>query len=170
MQAFPKARAVIAGLALVFIGSCDEVSVGQSSFEAKYAVARDALEKGQYDRAKRQYLTLIEEAGPLALRLQLEYAHAELRSGNYAQAASLASSLARSQQGDARSAALSVQGTAQHELGLQLLAKGDKTTGKQQLTAAESALSEVLENHPDLDPIGSLAGRLASIAVRLKTL
>ncbi|WGW05906.1 outer membrane protein assembly factor BamD [Tropicibacter oceani] len=143
---------------------------GQSGFQAKYAVARDALEKGQYDRAKRQYLTLIQEAGPLAQRLELEYAHAELRSGNYAQAANVAGSLARAQSGQARAAALAVQGTAQHELGLQLLAKGETAAGKQQLSAAQAALSDVLKTDTDLDPIGSMAGRLASIQVRLKSL
>lgn len=170
MQAFPIARAAIAGLALVFIGSCDQVSVGGSGFQTKYAVARDALENGHYDRAKRQYLVLIKDAGPLAPRLQLEYAHAELRSGNYSEAANIANSLARSQTGEARAAALSVQGTAQHELGLQLLAQGNNAAGKENLTAAQSALAEVLKTNPDLDPIGSMAGRLASIKVRLATL
>ncbi|WP_425099661.1 hypothetical protein [Tropicibacter sp. S64] len=177
MQVIHILRAGLAGLALIALTGCDETAPGSGSksgggkgFKAKYAVARDALEKGQYDRAKKQYLLLIKDAGPLAPRLQLEYAHAELRSGNYAQAASIASNLAAGQAGAARSASLSVQGTAQHELALQLLAQGQTDAAKQQLTAARAALAEVLGEHPDLDPIGSLAGRLASIDARLKTL
>ncbi|MFW2541370.1 hypothetical protein ACN2XU_01915 [Primorskyibacter sp. 2E107] len=170
MQVFPILRAGVAGLALLAVSSCDETPSGGSGFKAKYAVARDALENGQYDRAKRQYLRLIKDAGPLAPRLQLEYAHAELRSGNYAQAASMASNLASSQRGKARAASLSVQGTAQHELALALLAEGQTSGAKQQLSAARAALAEVVKDHPDLDPIGSLSGRLAKIDARLKTL
>ncbi|WP_136439661.1 hypothetical protein [Pacificoceanicola onchidii] len=170
MQVTSILRAGFAGVALLALSSCDETAVSGGSFKAKYAVARDALENGQYDRAKRQYLALIKEAGPLASRLQLEYAHAELRSGNYAQAASIASNLAASQSGKARASSLSVQGTAQHELALELLAEGQKSGAKEQLKGAEKALATVIKDHPDLDPIGSLAGRLGQIRKTLKTL
>jgi hypothetical protein len=39
--------------------------------------------------------------------------------------------------------------------------------GKSHLERANTALAEVLENNPDFDPLGSMAGRKASIEVRL---
>lgn len=157
------------GLALV-LGSCGETMSSGSGFQSKYAVARNALEAGDYERARKAYLKLISQAGPLTPRLQLEYAHAELRAGNFSEAASAASNLAQSQSGTARSAALAVQGTAQHELGLILLSQDQTAAGKAQLVAAQKALSEVLKSHADLDPLGGMAGRKASIAARLKAL
>lgn len=160
------------GLALV-LGSCGETIGGGSStsgFQSKYAVARNALEAGDYDRARKAYLKLISQAGPLTARLQLEYAHAELRAGNFAEAAQAAGNLAQSQSGTARGAALAVQGTAQHELGLTSLSQGETEAGKAQLLAARTALNEVLKSHADLDPLGSMAGRKASISARLEAL
>ncbi|GAA6197992.1 hypothetical protein [Pseudophaeobacter sp.] len=157
------------GLALV-LGSCGETMSSGSGFQSKYAVARNALEAGDYERARKAYLKLISQAGPLTPRLQLEYAHAELRAGNFSEAASAASNLAQSQSGTARGAALAVQGTAQHELGLILLSQDQTAAGKAQLVAAQKALSEVLKSHADLDPLGGMAGRKASIAARLKAL
>ena len=164
------------GLALV-LGSCGETMSSGSGFQLKYAVARNALEAGDYERARKAYLKLISQAGPLTPRLQLEYAHAELRAGNFSEAASAASNLAQSQSGTARGqsgtargAALAVQGTAQHELGLILLSQDQTAAGKAQLVAAQKALSEVLKSHADLDPLGGMAGRKASIAARLKAL
>jgi len=159
----------VLGLALV-LGSCGENMSSGSGFQSRYAVARNALETGDYERARKAYLKLISQAGPLTPRLQLEYAHAELRAGNFAEAASAASNLAQSQSGTARGAALAVQGTAQHELGLILLSQDQTAAGKAQLVTAQKALSEVLKSHADLDPLGGMAGRKASIAARLKAL
>lgn len=170
MQVFPLARAGLTGLALLFVASCEGIGVGHSNFQVKYAVARDALENGNYEAAKRHYMKLVTEAGPLAHRLQLEYAHAELRSGDFGRAAAISSSLANSQTGDARSAALAVYGTAQHELGLELLSQGQKSAAKTHLTSAQKALSEVLKSNPEMDPIGSLDSRVSSIQARLKSL
>ncbi|CUH89346.1 outer membrane assembly lipoprotein YfiO [Phaeobacter sp. CECT 5382] len=175
MQAISFAkRGLMGGLmacGVLLLGSCGESSgSGSHGFHSKYAVARNALESGDYARAKRSYQKLITEAGPLAARLRLEYAHAELRAGNYAEAAKIAGDLAQGQSGEARGAALAVQGTAQHELGLMLLAEGDGEAGKAQLTQARAALAEVLKSHADLDPLGSMAGRRASISARLQKL
>ncbi|MGH1414396.1 MAG: tetratricopeptide repeat protein [Pelagimonas sp.] len=170
MQAFPIVRAGILGLAYLFVASCDDIGVGQNNFQAKYAIARNALENGNYDVAKRYYAKLVAEAGPLSQRLQLEYAHAELRSGNYDQAAAISSTLANSQTGNARAAALAVFGTAQHEQGLELLSTGQKGAGKTHMISARKALSEVIKTNPEMDPLGSLEGRVASISARLKTL
>ncbi|UWQ35176.1 hypothetical protein K3555_21185 (plasmid) [Leisingera sp. M527] len=161
-------RTGLAGVALVLLlGSCGAGPSGQGGFQKQYGVARNALEGGDYAQAKRAYLKLIGQAGPLAPRMQLEYAHAELRSGDFAAAAKTAGTLAQGQSGEARAAALAVQGTAQHELGLSLLAGGQAEAGKQQLQAAQTALDEVLKSHAGMDPLGSLAGRQASIRVRL---
>ena len=168
MQVKSFAKLGLAAGALLLLGSCGD-SIG-GGFQSQYAVARNALEVGDYARAKRGYQKLLAEAGPLAPRLQLEYAHTELRAGNYAEAAQLAGSLAQSQSGEARAAALAVQGTAQHELGMTLLSQNDFAGGKQQLVQAQAALAEVLKSNPDLDPLGAMAGRRASIEVRLKAL
>lgn len=170
MQAIPFSKLAIAGCVVLLLGSCDAPTGGQSGFQKQYVVARDALESGQYARASRAYGQLMQKAGPLRPRLQLEYAHSELRAGNYAEAARLASDLAQNQKGQDRAAALAVQGTAQHELGLAALQKGDAESGKTLLSAADKALSEVVKTHPDLDPLGSLAGRRAAIRARLKRL
>ncbi|WP_238705127.1 tetratricopeptide repeat protein [Parasedimentitalea marina] len=163
------AKVSLAAVALVVLGSCSDSVTGATSFQSRYGVARTALESGNYDKARRAYTRLLqEEAGPLTPRLQLEYAHTELRSGNFQQAASLAAGLVASQKDEARAAALSVQGTAQHELGLRLLSEGKTAEGKAQLQAASAAFSEVLKQYSSLDPLGSMAGRRASIEARLK--
>lgn len=167
-------RGVLGGVMLcggLLLGSCGEgTGTGSSGFHSKYAVARNALESGDYARAKRSYQRLIATAGPLAPRLQLEYAHAELRAGNYAEAARIAGDLAKIQSGEARAAALAVQGTAQHEQALALLAKGEMAPAKALLTQARAALSEVLKSATDMDPLGSMAGRRAQIAASLQKL
>lgn len=170
MQTNPFFKAGLTGLVLLVLGSCGEEMVARNSFQAQYSVARNALEAGQYDRARRGYQQLLVDAGPLAARLQLEHAHTELRAGNFADAAQIAQGVAQSQTGDARGAALSVQGTAQHELALEQLAAGDTPAARASLQAAGAALQEVLKLSPDLDPLGSMAGRHASITSRLKRL
>lgn len=174
MQVISMTKFAIISLSFVILGSCGDSlgpqAAGNGGFHAKYAVARNALEGGDYARASRSYQRLITQAGPLAPRLQLEYAHAELRAGNYGEAARIAGTLAQGQSGAARGAALAVQGTAQHELGLALLAKGEIAPGKAQLTQASAALAEVLKARDDLDPLGSMAGRRASIEARLQKL
>ena len=168
MQAISFAkRGVLVGAVLcggLLLGSCGEsTGAGSSGFHSKYAVARNALESGDYARAKRSYQRLIATAGPLAPRLQLEYAHAELRAGNYSAAAQIASDLARTQSGEARGAALAEQAQI-------LLAKGEGTAAKALLTQARAALSEVLKSATDLDPLGSMAGRRAQIEASLRKL
>lgn len=170
MQTSSYLKAGVTGLVLVVLGSCGETLSSQNSFESQYAVARNALERGQYDKARRSYQKLLGNAGPFRPRLQLEYAHTELRAGNYAEAARLAHLVAQGQNGPARGAALAVQGTAQHELGLQLLAGGETAAGRESLRAASAALGEVLSKTPELDPLGSMAARRAEINTRLKRL
>lgn len=170
MQVRSFFKPALAGLGLLALGSCGEGGIDGSSFQSQYVVARNALEAGQYDKAKRSYARLMQRAGPLLPRLQLEYAHSELRSGGYEQAAQIAGALAQGSQGNERGAALSVLGTAQHEIGLALLQKGEIDAGKQQLEAARTSLAEVIKKYPDLDPLGSMSGRKASIDARLKRL
>lgn len=160
---------VCAGLCIILLAGCvDELATsGQSSFKFQYINARTALEEGQFDRATRLYGTLLDKSGPLEDRVRLELAHAQLRAEDYGQAAENAGGVARKYSGTQRSAALAVQGTALHEIGLGQLAGGDVKAGRQNLQAAQAALDEVLREDPQLDPLGGLAGRKASIAVRL---
>lgn len=171
MQAGITARAGFFGVALMALGSCEEgAPFGQQTFRAQYAVARDALEGGHYEKASRTYARLMEDAGPLAPRIRLEYAHTLLRKGDYAQAAQHASALAQGQKGKARAAALAVKGVAEHELALQLIAKGERAGAKRYMTSADKAMAEVMKKHPDMDPVGALAARRASIKVRRASL
>ena len=171
MQAGPLATAGLLGVALFALAACDEgTGVGEKNFQKQYAIARDALERGRYSRASEMYAELIPRAGPLAPRLRLEYAHTQLRAGHYDKASAQAASLAQTQDKALRSAALAVHGTAEHELGALALQNGDRASGKRHLLAATSSLGEMLANHPDMDPMGAMAGRKASIDVRLKAL
>ena len=166
----PTFRAGFTGLSVILVAACSADTLSRGSFQGQYAQARNALETGEYNRARRAYKALLPKAGPFAPRVQLEYAHTELRSGNFEEAARLAGELAGVSEGPARGAALAVQGTALHEMGLALLADGDSANGAARLREAKSALAEVLKEHPDLDPLGSMEGRHAGISSRLKRL
>ncbi|WP_204115950.1 tetratricopeptide repeat protein [Shimia biformata] len=164
-------RAAFAGAFLTFLASCESGGVTSGDgFRKQYTVARTALEEGRYDVAIRHYQRMIPNAGRAAPRLQLEYAHAQLRAGDYAGARVSAGTLAQEQSGDARLAALAVAGTAAHELGLAARQSGDPASAKALLTEAQSAMAEVVNSNPDLDPLGALSGRLASIKVQLAAL
>ena len=169
MQAGSRARAGLAGLSLLLLAGCGE-GVGEKGFQKQYAVARDALERGLYVRASEVYSELIPKAGPLAPRLKLEYAHTLLRAGHFHKASAHAEALAHAQHDTARSAALAVHGTAEHELGLAALAAGNDAAGKQHFQSAHTSLSELLAEDPQLDPLGAMKGRRDSINKRLKTL
>ncbi|MGP6086818.1 hypothetical protein [Antarctobacter jejuensis] len=163
--------AALVALTLVLpLAACSTASGNATGFRKNYAVARTALEGGEYAKATREYKGLMESAGPFLPRIQLEYAHSLLRAGDYAGAARIAEGMAPSEPGAGGAAALAVAATARHELGKAALAQGDKAGGKAHLTRAAAAMGEVLEGHPDLDPLGALAGRKASIEARLKAL
>lgn len=158
-----------ASLCILLLAGCAEMATtDRSSFKSQYVNARTALEEGQFDRATRLYAGLLEDSGALESRVRLEMAHAQLRSGDYAGAAGNARRVAGVQKGTARSAALSVEGTALHEIGLKQLSGGKPQAGTRSLKAARAALEEVLTADPQLDPLGGLAGRKASIDVRLR--
>ncbi len=171
MQIFTLARAGMLGLSYLMISGCAETgSIGQKSFQSQYITARTALEQGDYDKANRVYKQLVPNAGELQPRIQLELSHSYLRAGDFAAASKEASRLAGGQRGKGRAAALSVQATADHEMGLQALAKGDAKIGKSYLMQADAALTELLKTNPDLDPLGAMAGRKSNIKSRLETL
>jgi len=174
MSAGKFLKPAMAGIFVMALASCEDGGLsgtsGSDRFRKDYTAARSALEAGQFATANRIYARMLESAGPLESRIRLEYAHSLLRGGAYDQAAAQAQGLANSQTGTARSAALSVLGVARHEMGLSALADGDAAGGRAHLIAARTAMAEVLANDPDLDPLGALAGRQASIAVRLKAL
>lgn len=161
----------LSALLVAGLSGCDDGSgAGSNSFRKDYTAARGALESGQYDKANRIYARMLPQAGPLQPRIQLEYAHSLLRSGAYDAAIQQVQGLSQSQSGTARSAALSVLGTAHHELGLAALTNQDTASSRQHLAAAQNAITEVLSSDPELDPLGALAGRQASIKVQLKAL
>lgn len=155
---------------LVLLGCAPELGTGASSFQRQYAVARTSLESGRYNRAIQGYSRLVQSAGPLRSRIELELAHSYLRDGQYAAASQTARRVAQAETGAGQAAALAVQATAEHELGLAALASGDRAKGRSFLTQADQAMKAVLDSHADLDPLGALAARRASIAVRLKAL
>lgn len=166
-------RAGAALLALALVAGCEEgAGLGGPSagFRSGYDSARSALEAGRYDQAARAYARLLPKAGPFAPRVRLEYAHALLRAGDHARAAAEARILTQSDDSPARLAALAVQGTAEHELALSALDRGETDTGRRLLQQADAAMEVVLAQAPELDPLGALAARRASIAVRLKAL
>lgn len=171
MKAVTRTWAKIIGLSTVLLMGCTETAgVGPRGFAAQYNTARTALEQGKYATAGRLYARMLPKSGPFKDRIQIEYAHTMLRSGQYEKASQLAGGVARNGDGPVRAAALSVKGTADHEVALKLLHNGDLANGAARLQVAQKSLDEVLKSHPDFDPLGSLAGRQASIAVRLKTL
>lgn len=171
MKVVTRVRAVFIGLSTGVLLSCaPTLNTSQSSFEKQYNTARTALEKGNFATAGKMYARMLPDAGPLSNRIQLEYAHTMLRAGEFEKAAQMAAQIADQATSDGRAAALSVKGTADHEVALTLLRDGDQVKGAARLKAAQKSLEEVLKGHPDFDPYGSLAGRQASIAVRLKAL
>lgn len=171
MKAVTQARAIFIGLSLALLTSCTEpADIVQRGFEARYNTARTALEKGNYKTAGRLYARMLSQSGPLNDRIQVEYAHTMLRSGQFEKASQLAGDVANKNKGATRAAALSVKGTADHEVALKLLRNGDQANGTARLKSAQNALKEVLKAHPDFDPLGALAGRQASIVALLKTL
>ncbi len=166
---FKKSASI--ALCVVALMGCDAEYVAKgNSFQAQYTQARTALEKGNYNTANRLYGDLLGNSGPLENRIRLELSHSHLRAGQFNAAAQVSGALADQSEGTARSAALSVRGTAMHELGLALLAQGDIPEGKRHLQSAQQAFDEVLREDPKLDPLGSLAGRKAAIGARLQAL
>lgn len=171
MQAVSLCRAGIFGLSFLALVSCDEqANFGEKSFKSQYAVARDALEKGKYEQANRVYLRLLPSSGALQPRLRLELAHSYLRGGNFAASAKEARLSADAQTGKGKAAAIAVRATADHELGLKALARGDTVNGKGLLLQADKSMAWLIKDHPEMDPLGAMAGRRASIKVRLKSL
>jgi len=171
MQARSLATAGLLGFSLLVLSACDEgTGIGEKNFQKQYGIARDALERGRYAQASQAYAVLIPRAGPLAPRMRLEYAHTQLRAGDYDKASAQARALAQTDDKTLRSAALAVHGTAEHELGVAALSAGDRAAGKRHLLAAQASLGEMLKAHPGMDPMGAMAGRQASINVRLKSL
>ncbi|MEM8848447.1 MAG: hypothetical protein AAGE03_00285 [Pseudomonadota bacterium] len=171
MKAETFGRIAMFGLLCGLLMSCVQTATpGGPSFRSQYDSARTALERGDYPRAERLYARVMPNAGPFEDRVRLEHAHVVLRAGEYERAAETAGALADTTSGVTRGAALAVQGTADHETGLQLLANGDRPSGKARLIRARDILAEVLRDHPDLDPLGSMAGRRASIEARLSAL
>lgn len=160
-----KLHVLPVAMALLVISACDDTGpfAGKSlsagfgtTFQERYFAAREDLEDGNFNAAARKYRGLSSEFADsdLAARLDLELAHALLRGGDYAEAAEVSTSVMRGAQGPLRGLALAVHGTARHEMAK---AKGNPAD----FAAAEAALSDMIENYPDLDRGGAMARRLS---------
>ncbi|WP_397543456.1 hypothetical protein [Roseovarius salis] len=134
-----------------------------------YRVARQALETGDYSLAITRYERLLQQAGPSAGRLQLEYAHSLLRAGEYGEAISVSSELAENHSGSVRASALAVRGTARHQLARGMIASGGSGEEvRRLLETAQADLSRFLETHPKLDAAGAMAKRSQLISEDLR--
>ncbi len=162
----------VLGAVVLLQAACQDFQPSKrSSFKGKYQVSRQALEEGRYARAIRGYQDLLQQAGPFAPRVRLEYAHALLRDNRYLEAAREARIVAETQKGDARLAALAVQGTAEHEMARAAMAAGQRGPAvRARLKSAQKALKAVLKKRKVFDPLGSLARRHKIISSELKTL
>ncbi|SIS95432.1 hypothetical protein SAMN05421759_107144 [Roseivivax lentus] len=159
---------------LLLLAACDGIDFSQDnsrSFAATYSQARGSLEAGNFETAAKRYDAMLATAGPLETRLRLEKSHALLRADRYAAASQEARIVAESHSDNRRAAALAVVGTAEHRLAQEAMSQGDfgpTTVGH--LTRARNALKEMLATAPDLDPLGSMANRLAMVEASLKNL
>ena len=166
-----KTWLMLGGAMLVLAACQDFEPSSRTGFKAKYQVARLALEEGRYARAIRSYESLLKQAGPFAPRVRLEYAHSLLRDNRFIDAAREARVIAQTQSGDARLAALAVQGTADHEIARAAMAQGQRDNAvRARLQSARSAFAQVLKKAKVFDPIGSLAERQRVISKELKSL
>lgn len=167
-----SSRLCLASAMVLGLTACEPgmTSTG-NDIQRSYSKARKSLEEGNYENAIRGYEALIPGSGPLEPRLRLEYAHALLRAGRFNEAAQVADNLARMSSGSARAAALAVQGTALHEGALSDMRNGTAGTATvTRLRAADAALEEMLSLDAQMDPLGTMAGRRAEIALNLKRL
>jgi hypothetical protein len=176
MQLNPRFVLAALGVLVLFTAACVDQPASKArdaksgAFKNSYLSARTALEDGDYKKAIRGYQSLLVKAGPLEDRIRLEYAHSLLRANRFVDAAREARLISAHQQGDGRLAALAVQGTADHEVAIVALAKGQRDAAtKARLAAAKSALDEVLKKSNDFDPLGTLAQRRNSITATLAT-
>jgi len=172
MRARSSVAWMVLGAALLLPTACQEFEPSKrDSFKGKYHVARLALEEGRYARAIRSYQSLLKQAGPFAPRVRLEYAHSLLRDNRFEEAAREARVIAQTQNGDARLAALAVQGTADHELARAAMAAGLRDNAvRSRLQSARGAFDEVLKKPKVFDPLGSLADRRRIIDKELASL
>ncbi|SDE37300.1 hypothetical protein [Ruegeria marina] len=156
-------KPALAGALWLVLSSCDEGAVGPDGFQREYTTSRNALETGKFDKASRGYARLLQNSGRYEPWVRLEYSHALLRANEFQAAAEQARTLAASQTGPARSAALVVQGTAEHELGM----TKPGAEGDAYLRSARAALTEALNETPELDRYGALTARKARLDQQL---
>ncbi len=154
------------------LASCSQMGGNDAKgFQANYFAARSALESGNYKTAVSHYDAMIDSAGPLETRLRLEKAHALLRADSYALASQEAAFVAAAHQDNRRAAALAVVGTAEHRIAQEAMSTGDfGPTTVAHLRKSDAALTEMLAKAPDLDPLGSMAGRLEMVKAALANL
>lgn len=150
--------------ALVLAGCSDTPFKGsgadRKSYKAHYLAARSALEGGDYTKAVDGYGNLVGQSGPMTARVRIEYAHALLRAGRFAQAANEARIAAIELTGLAKHSALSIEATAKHELAMQMMGQGKYDEEVHELLVeARETFDTIAAALPKLDPKGGLQRR-----------
>ncbi|MEL6434873.1 MAG: hypothetical protein AAFQ28_13835 [Pseudomonadota bacterium] len=171
MQSRRAPRAAVFSAMAFFVMSCEPAgTIVEGGRADDYAVARQALETGNYPLAIVRYERLLDQAGDAAGRLNLEYAHSLLRAGRYEDAITVSSALIETQGGSLKGSALAVRGTAQHQIVRGRLDAGETEPGlRSRLLAAQADLKSFIKNHSNLDAAGAMKARLEMIAADLNS-
>lgn len=156
--------------AVILLASCEAAgTLPGGGPRSDYAVARQALETGNYTLAIRRYESLIaSQEGRSAARLQLELAHALLRADRYGDAIALASRLTDRRGDSIQASALAVRGTARHEEARSRMEQGENGAElRALLEGARDDLADFLRDHASLDAAGSMRARAQLIEADL---
>jgi len=158
--------------ALFLLSGCATTPV-PGEFRSAYAVARDALEAGDYPEAVRRYEDLRAAAdNKVGIAVRLDYAHALLRAGEPERALAAAREVETLEPGYvAAGHAKSVAAVAEHEIAERTLARGapyEETRARAR--AAFRSLASVLQSYPQYDPEGALIARMRKLREMLAEL
>lgn len=172
MQSRRAPRAAVFTAMAFFLMSCEPAgTIVEGGRADDYAVARQALETGNYPLAITRYERLLDRAGDAAGRLKLEYAHSLLRAGRYEEAIEVSTALIDTHGGSLKGSALAVRGTAQHQIVRVKLDAGEREPGmRARLIAAQVDLQSFVDNHSKLDAAGAMKTRIEMIDADLGSL
>lgn len=171
MQSRRAPRAAVFTAMAFFLMSCEPAGTIVAGGRADdYAVARQALETGNYPLAITRYERLLDRTGDAAGRLKLEYAHSLLRAGRYEEAIEVSTALIDTHGGSLQGSALAVRGTAQHQIARAKLDAGETDPAlRGRLLAAQADLKSFIKDHSKLDAAGAMKARIEMIAADLNS-
>ncbi len=166
-------RCLVGAVAALFLLSGCATTPVPVEFRSAYAVARDALEAGDYPEAVRRYEDLRAAAdNKVGIAVRLDYAHALLRAGEPERALAAAREVETLEPGYAAAGhAKSVAAVAEHEIAERTLARGapyEETRARAR--AAFRSLASVLQSYPQYDPEGALIARMRKLREMLAEL